>query len=350
MQRRVLACLVLATAFVSTSGAPASESASVELAVSGRVLDMDGEPFVGAFAVWVDVRSSAPEDWMYRLPEQRYWIDAATDDRGHFATTRKVKLSFVYYDRASVLVLPRAHDGSILERDEAVANAFVARGWSAEREVVRDGNDVFLDLGEFAFAPAPVVAHVRFASQHPTVDVDATCLTPGYGSFVRNRVETRTVATNQWIEFRSWSTETHVEFVGSAGPRETLFPSSVECGDEREIVCVPTSSLSFAIDPRLPANGWVALHPIDDGHARRLVREWREASGVLEAGPPRLRETFDVDWSRVPRPVREVGNIPDGRYRVEYWPDDINEAPAVLAETEITAPHVGWIELVLRGP
>jgi len=345
MQRRLLACLALATGLVSASGAHSFDPARVELVVSGRVLDMNGEPFVGALTVTIDVRSAAPEDWMYRLPNDRELFTVTTDADGRFAAQRSVDLHFVYYQSGQVLVQPHAHDGSVLERDAAVTNAFAALGWRAERAFARDRETVALELGEFTFAPAPAVARVRFTSLHPTLEVGAKCFTPMNGSGTWREATLRTVATNRWVEFHSWSDQPYVAFEGRAGPRETFFGGHVPREREREFTCTPTSSVTFAIGDELMWDGTLELFATSDGHARRLVEEAREWAWPDSGAPPVLHTWFRADASRTARPVRLFDALPDGEYRAAYRAHGADESEEPLAVADFTVPHVGWIAL-----
>ncbi len=345
MQRRLLACLALAAGVVSTSGTPTCEPASVELAVSGRVLDTNGEPFVGVLDVTIEVRSAAPQNWMYRLPYDMELFTATTDTEGRFAAQESVDDHFVYYRSGRVLVQPRAHDGSFLQLDAVVANPFAALGWCAECALVRDDETVALELGEITLAPAPAVARVRFVSQHPSLEVGAKSFTPINGSGMRRGASLSTVAANRWIAFHSWSDEPYVAFEGRAGPRETFFGGHVPLGGEREFTCTPTSSVTFAIGDAFMWDGTLELFTASDGHARRLEAEAREWALKESGAPPTLHTWFRADASRTARPVRVIDALPDGAYRAVYRAHGAADDEEPLATADFTAPHVGWIAL-----
>lgn len=331
----------------------AGESRWVALRLSGRVVDMNGEPFHGTARVVLRANSLAPEtadaSGRERAPTILEWLEVQTDATGAFATTHRVDAGLARCEDCTIRLLPRSTSGTYLAYDEAVANAYTSRGWFGARAIEHSvAGELLVALDSVALEPAPTVGRLRIASRYPLVALGAYGLDRSVTNGSLPPVPLRDVATNTWLEFHSWSTWDDFGFECETGARETLFVTCFERAAERDLECVPTCALIVAVDPLLPANGVVELVPTSDGHARRLVARRLQSGPTPPAHPDFRPDVYAANGYGTSPLVRHFPELPDGTYRAEYWPRHADEHTTPLAVAEFTVPHVGWIALTPR--
>jgi hypothetical protein len=344
--RLALSSTVLAAALALSFGgsAPAAFDASAPAEVFagsidqarfvGRLLDVDGEPFVGE--ITLDCRIDFPES-----AARPYEVTSRTDASGAFDVAIRTPRR---YSRPTDFAWTLAPRSSRLYGDFALASHEARR--AAGTLAFESGEDgaVIGDIGAVQLVEAPRVGSLRIdgpiATTHAVaVHEDRFEYGQKAGPF-DNPFEVFDVETGSTVELFSWSTADrwHV-FTNPAARRAEHLLAVIERGQDlvlfsRECfeVCVsidapPTAEGALrshlVVMPLLSATTGTRLGPHDDP-----VGHWL-AIGMQRRGGPWV---FHLDATE-----RELDfHLPADLYRFEFWDyDHVLEGPRLLASAPV---------------
>jgi hypothetical protein len=286
----------------------------------GRLLDVDGEPFVGQ--ITLNCRIDFPES--AAMP---YEVNSRTDASGAFDVTVGTPRRFSRPTNFAWILAPQ---NSRLYGDFALASHEARRAAGTLAFESGDDGAVIGDIGAVQLVEAPRVGSLRIdgpvATTHAVaVHEDRFKNSPMVGPF-ENPFEVFDVETGSTVELFSWSTTDrwHV-FTKPASPRAEALQAVIERGQDLVLISRELLNVCVTIDPPPPDRDGrttaLVVQPVTTAvTARALFVD--PASNIdlawithLELPSRDGTHRFVIDRSR-----RDLElHLPAGIYRFEYW-------------------------------
>jgi hypothetical protein len=323
---------------------PARRTPPNEFVAHGRLVDADGQPFVGAFECFVvqSRRTSASNhvsSGVMCRPITAESDGAFTVEWRDDAREPKLDPRGVFEFRFAPLFAdgqPRFHARAYPDPLEARCASIVARFQRADDGGERPRNFV-VDLGAVRFDPAQRIASVRIASaDHATADV-----TVFRGDDSPEWEALHRIPTNTWVDFHCADLATEFQIEGVLGPNVVIPRTSIERCGALEIVPRTVHNLVVHITLAQPV-AFAALLEAEryPGPADVIT----DGSDIDQRLLSSLRFHFFQPWIRDVEPgAHEVvfADRLNGRYVLElFGTGDLETAPA-LRVVEFELPHEG---------